>query len=87
MRRNDVATLAGVSVSEVHEVPVSEVRRALADRVASVILDVATQEIATYWHVGDRYFLDDPYFGEVVDFADLSYNSEIGLHKGRPRGA
>lgn len=81
MRRNDVAALAKVPIGEVHEVTVSEVRRALADRVGSVVLDVVAQEPATYWRVGERYFLDDPYFGAVVDFADLDYNSEIGLHR------
>lgn len=81
MSKDDVAALARVPISAVHEVPVSEVRHALADRVASAVLDVATQEPATYWRVGNRYFLDDPLFGEVVDFADLSYSSEIGLHR------
>lgn len=80
MRREAVALLAGVPIAQVIEVTVKDVRRALADRVGSAVLDVATQESATYWRAGDRYFLDDPFFGDVVDIADLGYNSTIGLH-------
>lgn len=79
-RQNEVAALAQVRDAEVTEVTVDEVRKALADRVSSAVLDVATQEPATYWRVGNRYFLDDPYFGDVVDFELLDYNSDIGLH-------
>lgn len=83
MRKNDVARVAGVSPAQVQQVDVQMVRQALADRVASTVLDVATQEPATYWLAGGRYWLDDPYFGDVVAFDDLDYNSTIGLHKRR----
>lgn len=84
MRRTDVARMAGVSERDVQPVSVNEVRTALADRVPEAVLDVATQEPAHYWRVGTRYFLDDPYFGAVVDISDLDYNGEIGLHMRRP---
>ena len=81
MRRNDVARAAGVSPALVQQVDAAQVRRALADRIASAVLDVATQEPATYWHAGERYWLDDPHFGDVVAFDDLDYDTDIGLHK------
>lgn len=79
-RRNEVARLAGVPVAQVAEVAVAEVRRALSDRVSEAVLDVATQEPATYWRAGSVYYLDDPYFGPVVAFDQLDYDSELGLH-------
>lgn len=81
MRKNDVARAAGVSPAQIHQVSVDTVRRALADRVSSIVLDVATQGPATYWLAGGRYWLDDPYFGEVVSFDDLDYTETRGLHK------
>lgn len=80
MRRSDVARAAGVSPAQVQQVSVSAVRAALSDRVASTVLDVATQEQATYWLAGGHYWLDDPYFGDVVDIERLDYNGDIGLH-------
>lgn len=80
MRRDDVARLAGVSEADVQQVSVADVRRALADRVPAVVLDVATQEPATYWLAGGRYWLDDPYFGDVVEFSRLAYDARLGLH-------
>lgn len=81
MRRSEIARLAGVPASDVQEVSADQVRQALTDRAAGVVLDVATQQPATYWKVGTRYFLDDPEFGDVVDIADLGYDAELGLHK------
>ena len=81
MRQQQVAQLAGVSPAAVQQVDVEQVRQALADRVPAI---VPTQEEATYWRVGEDYYLDDPYFGPVVKLSDLDYDSEIGLH---PRGA
>lgn len=80
MRKADVARAAGVSPALVQQIDVADVRRALADRIASAVLDVATQEPATYWLADGRYWLDDPYFGDVVAFDDLDYNADIGLH-------
>jgi hypothetical protein len=80
MRAKEVANLAGVPVSCVEKAAAQEVRDAYADRAASVVVEVATQEPALYWRVGNRYYLDDPYFGDVVAIDDLDYNSEIGLH-------
>lgn len=82
-RREEVAKLAGVSIEEVRPVTEEEVQTALADRVSSVVLDVATQQPAYYWRVKDRFFLDDPLFGEVVDFNDLRYNDTLGLFDAR----
>lgn len=82
-RRLDVATLAGVPVNQVLPATAHEVREAYADSAAAVVVEVATQEPANYWHVGNRYYLDDPYFGEVVAIDDLDYNAEIGLHRRR----
>ncbi len=81
MRRNDVARAAGVSPALVQQVDAAQVRRALADRIASAVLDVATQEPAIYWRAAGRYWLDDPHFGDVVAFDDLDYDTDIGLHK------
>lgn len=80
MRKNAVAQLAGVSPADVQQMSVDQLRQALADRVPAIVLEVATQEPATYWRVGNRYFFDDPFFGPVVDMAELDYNSQIGLH-------
>jgi hypothetical protein len=89
-RRAEVAALAGVNPKQVQEVTVAEVRSALSDRVSAVVLEVATSEPASYWRVDttNRYFLDDSEFGEVVDFTNLDYNSDLGLynsnwHKGK----
>lgn len=83
MRRDDVAKLAGVPANQVAQVTAGEVRQAMADRVSEVVLEVATQETATYWRAGTSYYLDDPCFGDVVDIEQLDYNSEIGLHARR----
>lgn len=79
-RRDEVARLAGVSPAEVREVAVEEVRSALAGRVSVVVLEVATQEPATYWLAGGRHYLDDPYFGPVIAIEDLGYDPTLGLH-------
>jgi hypothetical protein len=81
VRKAEVAAQAGVPVAQVQAVTVDQVRTALADRVPETVLEVATQEPAHYWLAGGRYWLDDPYFGEVVAFDDLAYSSEIGLHR------
>ena len=59
-RQSDVAALMGGNPNQVHAVAVTELRTALADRVPSVVLDVATNKPATYWRVGNEYFLDHP---------------------------
>ena len=82
-RRDEVARLAGVDISQVHPATADQVRKAYADSAASVVVDVATQEPAYYWRAGDHYYLDDPFFGDVVAIDDLNYNSEIGLHVGK----
>jgi hypothetical protein len=84
-RRNEVAALAGVRAAEVRQVAVADVRQALADRVPEVVLDVATQEPATYWLAGGDYWLDDPMFGDPVRITDLDYSSDLGLHVRRPQ--
>lgn len=83
MRKDDVARAAGVSPAQVQQVDVAVVQQALADRVASAVLDAATQEPATYWLAGGCYWLDDPHFGDVVNFSDLDYSANIGLYKRR----
>ncbi len=80
MRKTEVAKLTGVDISQVHSASAAEVREAYADRAASVVVDVATQEPAYYWRVDNTYYLDDPFFGDVVAIDNLDYNSEIGLH-------
>lgn len=80
MRSNDVSGLAGISVSQVYPATVEEVRRAYSGRVATEILDLIAQIPACFWKAGNRYFLDDPYFGNVVAIDDLDYNREVGLH-------
>lgn len=82
-RRAEVATLVGVPVDQVLPATVHEVRTAYADSAAAVVVEVATQEPANYWRVGNVFYLDDPFFGEVVAIADLDYNREIGLHRRR----
>jgi hypothetical protein len=79
MRRDDVARLAGVPASRVVEVSADDVRRAFADTASATVVEVATQEVATYWLAGGRYWLDDPYFGDVVAIDELAYSSELGL--------
>ena len=80
MRKSDVAKLAGVPASQVNQVTARAVQDAYSDRAASVVVEVATQEPAFYWRVGNKYYLDDPYFGDVVAIDDLDYDPEIGLH-------
>lgn len=79
-RSAEVARLAGVAPSLVRPAAVAQVRSALADRLPAIVLQVATQEPASYWRVGDRYYLDDPYFGDVVAMTDLAYDPTLGLH-------
>lgn len=79
-RRDEVAALANVPIARVIPVSAAELRAAYADRAASVVVDVATQAPAFYWRVGETYYLDDAFFGEVVAIDDLAYDSEIGLH-------
>lgn len=82
-RRHEVATLAGVPVNQVIPATADEVREAYADSAAAVVVEVATQEPANYWRVGNVFYLDDPSFGDVVAIDDLDYNREIGLHRRR----
>lgn len=79
MRRHEVAALAGVNVEQVQAVDVEQVQRALAERIDDTVLSVALQEPAHYWQVGDRFFLDDPFFGDVVEFTQLEYDPALGL--------
>jgi hypothetical protein len=85
-RQTDAARLAGVGENDVQEVSVQVVRQALANRLPALVLQVATAEPATYWRVGERYFLDDPSFGEVVDMEQLDYDAELGLFIKRSKG-
>ena len=79
MTITEVAKLAGVPVEQVHAVTVDEVRAMYAGRVDATVLEVATQDPAQYWRVGQTCWLDDPEFGEAVAIDDLRYN-ELGLH-------
>lgn len=81
MRRNNVANLANAPESQVIEATANELRKAYADSQAAVVVEVATQEPATYWRVGNVYYLDDPYFGDVVAIDDLRYDNTLGLCK------
>lgn len=76
----NVAKLAEVSVDQVHQVTAADVLKFCASKIDAVILEVVTQDPAIFWRVGERYFYDDPYFGEVVDLYDLRYNRTLGLH-------
>lgn len=81
MSRTDaVAQLAQVSESEVQEVTVDEVRSALTGHVDATVLEVATGQPAAYYKVGETYYLDDAFFGDVCDIEDLRYDSELGLY-------
>ncbi len=80
MRQHDVATLAGVPLSQVHQIAYTEVAQAFADTTADTVLECLEQAPATYWRVGDHYYFDDPYFGDVVDIALLDYNDDLGLY-------
>lgn len=79
-RRDEVAALANVSIEQVIPATANELRGAYADRATANVVDVATQEPAFYWRVGNTYYLDDAFFGDVVAVDDLEYKSEIGLH-------
>ncbi len=79
-RRDKVAALADVPIEQVISVTADELREAYADRATANVVGVATQEPAFYWRVGNMYFLDDAFFGDVVAIDDLDYDSEIGLH-------
>lgn len=78
--KNDVVELASAPIEQVFEVCVEEVRALYAFRIDSTVLEVATQDPATYWRVGQICYLDDPHFGEVVALDDLRYNRVFGLH-------
>ncbi len=80
-RRTDVARLAGVPEASVLPASAKELRAFYADSQSATVVSVATQEPSTYWRVGDRYYLDDPYFGPVTAIDDLRYDDEIGLHR------
>jgi hypothetical protein len=86
MSREEVASLAGVPLDQVHPATAEEVRRAYADSAASAVVSVATQEPSTYWRVGGRYYLDDRSFGEVVALDDLRYSPDLGLYDVRAFG-
>lgn len=76
----NVAKLAEVSVDQVHQVTAANVLKFFVSKIDAVILEVVTQDQAIFWRVGERYFYDDPYFGEIVDLYDLRYNRTLGLH-------
>ena len=73
------AKLAGVPVEQVREVSADEVRELYAGKVDATVLEVATQDPALYWRVGQTCWLDDPEFGDVAAIDDLRYD-ELGLH-------
>lgn len=82
MRRDDLASLTGVSPDEIAPATADEVRAALAGRIPETVLTVATAEGdgVSYWRVGDRYILDDPFYGGPTAFEDLRYDRTLGLH-------
>ncbi|HET8627033.1 MAG TPA: hypothetical protein VFL91_06420 [Thermomicrobiales bacterium] len=79
-RPEDVAARCGAALEKVEQVPARTVRDALRGEMDDALLDVATGEPAAYWRCRGRYFLDDPSFGPVADFADLRYSPELGLY-------
>lgn len=86
MRREEVAVLANVSVDQVLLANVGRVREKCADQVPAIVLEVATQEPAFYWEVGEDFYLDDAMFGDVVNFKDLRYNEVYGLYDKKTLG-
>ena len=73
------AKLAGVPVEQVREVSADEVRALYAGKVDATVLEVATQDPAQYWRVGQTCWLDDPELGDVAAIDDLRYDA-MGLH-------
>ena len=75
----EVAELAGVAAAQVLEVCAAEVRALYDGKIDSTVLEVATQDPARYWRVGQKCYLDDPSFGEVVALDDLRFDHLLGL--------
>lgn len=76
----DVVELAGVPAAQIFEVCADEVRAFYDGKIDSTVLEVATQDPARYWRVGQKCYLDDPSFGEVVALDDLRYDRSLGLY-------
>ena len=80
-RVKDVAALAGVAEDQVEQVDKDTVIEAMTGKMDHNALAFATAEDLNvwYWKVGGRYFLDDPFFGPVTDFKNLSFDDDMGL--------
>lgn len=85
-RREEVAARCGAPADEPEPIPARTVRDALRGVIDQTVLEVATAEPAAYWRCRGRYFLDDPAFGPVADFAELRYDPALGLYDSHGEG-
>ena len=76
----DVCRIPNVGFVKVIKVAVDEVRRIYANKIDAVVLEVATQDPAKYWRIGETCYLDDPFYGPVASLDDFRYHRIIGLH-------
>lgn len=84
-----MARYAGVALQSVQRSTADAIRLDLVGVVSAEVLEVGlhgageTGQPVEFWHVrGGEYYLFDPTFTDhAVNFADLVYNSDIGLHE------
>ncbi|MGH2347822.1 MAG: hypothetical protein ACRDG4_21540, partial [Chloroflexota bacterium] len=80
MRNQDVARLAGVSLDEVKPASLAELGHHADQAEGAVLTELEKRHIGDYYRVGDRFFLDDASFGDVVAVEDLRMSKDLGLH-------
>jgi len=78
-RKSEVARLAGVSEDEVVRVSMSDVRNTLGNKITPEVYELTETETGTLWRAGDKWFFDDPYYDDVVEFSRLYVDKTLGL--------
>jgi hypothetical protein len=76
-----IALVLRVRPGDVKEISPDEVLQRLKDRIHHHVLEVTTEVVgARFWRFGAKFFFEDPEEEDPINFDDLRYDSEIGLH-------
>lgn len=77
-----IAKMVAARAGDILEVSSEEVLRSLTGRIHPHVLEIAIEAAgARFWRFGAKFFFEDCAEGEdPINFDDLRYDSEIGLH-------
>ena len=76
-----IAMVVVARLGDVIEIRSEEVLQSLKDRIHPHVLEVATEVVgARFWRFGAKFFFEHPEEEDPINFDDLRYDSEVGLH-------